>query len=97
MSINESQVVIGGKYKTENNQERIVVGCNSDCKVVYADRGGNVKNEFSNRNASKLSTFAEACSEKIDQLTDSELSEIIETCHAQDTIVAGEQCCLEKT
>jgi|GEM_PF-1517084 len=97
MSIKESDVVIGGKYKTEGNQERIVVGCSADCKkVVYASRGGNVKNAFDNREASSLSSFAEACSEKIGQLTDDELQEAIKTCNAQNA-VSGEDCCLQKT
>ena len=96
MSINESDVVIGGKYKTEGDQERIVVGCNEDCKVVYASRGGNVQNEFDHREASSLSRFAEACSEKIGQLTTDELLEVIETCNAQNAVSGGE-CCLQET
>lgn len=96
MPINESDVVIGGKYKTEGDQERIVVGCDADCKVVYASRGGNVQNAFDHRQASSLSRFAEACSEKIDQLTADELKEAIETCNAQNTVSGGE-CCLQKT
>lgn len=95
MSINESEVVIGGKYKTENNQERIVVGCSSDCKVVYASRGGYAKNVFDHRDASSLDRFAEACSEKIGQLSPGELKEIIETCNAQNA-VGGGNCCLSK-
>ncbi len=96
MTINEIDVIIGGKYKTPNNQERIVVGCNSDCKVVYASRGGNVKNEFDHRDAAPLSLFAEACSEKIGELTTDELSEIIEKCNAQ-TVIDGGTSCIKET
>lgn len=96
MPINDAEVVIGGKYKTENNQERIVVGCNVDCKVVYALHGGNVQNAFNNRETSSLSRFAGACSEKIGQLTADELQEAIETCNAQNA-VSGDECCLQKT
>lgn len=96
MPINKSEVIIGGKYKTENNQERIVVGCSTDCKVVYASRGGNVKNEFDHREASSLDRFAEACSEKIDQLSPDELQEVIEKCNAQNAVGGGD-CCLSKT
>lgn len=96
MPINASEVVIGGKYKTKNNQERIVVGCNSDCKVVYASRGGNVNNKFDNRVASSLDSFSEACSEKIGQLSPEELQEVIETCNAQNAVGGGD-CCLSKT
>jgi len=96
MPINKSDVVIGGKYRTENNQERIVVGCSADCKVVYASRGGNVQNAFDNREASSLTRFAEACAEKIGQLTADELQEAIEACNAQNAVSGGE-CCLQKT
>jgi len=86
MPINESEIIVGGKYKTPNNQERIVVGFTSENKVVYASRGGNVKNEFDHRNTSALSRFAEACSGKIGQLTESELQEAISACNAQKEI-----------
>lgn len=97
MPISKSDVVIGGKYKTPNNQERVVIGCNAECKVVYASRGGNVKNEFDNRNASSLDTFADACDEKIGQLSDEELQQIIKKCNGENAIVVGENCCLDRT
>ena len=97
MPIDKSEVAIGGKYKTLNNQERVVVGCDANCKVVYASRGGNVKNAFDNRESSSLDGFSEACSEKTGQLTDGELQNIIEDCNARSVIVAGDECCLEKT
>jgi len=96
MPIKEKDVVIGGKYRTPNNQERVVVGCNENCQVVYASRGGNVQNEFDHREESSLEGFAEACSEKIGTLTDAQLTEVIEKCSAQNTIGGGE-CCLSKT
>lgn len=86
MPINESEIIVGGKYKTPNNQERIVVGLTSENKVVYASRGGNVKNEFDHRNTSSLSRFSEACSEKIGQLTDSKILEALSVCNAQNEI-----------
>jgi len=95
MSINKSEITIGGKYKTPENQERIVIGCNTDNKVVYASRGGNVKNRFDHREASSLNRFAEACSEKIGQLSENELAEIIKICNGLDAISGGENC-LEK-
>jgi hypothetical protein len=96
MPISEAEVVIGGKYRTENNQERVVVGCSSDCKVVYASRGGNVKNSFDHRVASSLSRFADACSEKMGQLSPDELQDVINECNAQNAIGGGD-CCLQKT
>ena len=65
-------------------------------QVVYASRGGNVQNEFDHRNASSLKRFADACSEKIGNLTTAELNEVIEKCNAQNTIGGGESC-LSKT
>jgi len=96
MPISKSEVVIGGKYKTEGNQERIIVGCDNDCKIVYASCGGNVKNPFSQRTASSVETFIEACSEKIGQLTVDELQEAIKTCNAQNAVSGGDSC-LPKT
>ena len=65
MAIETSEVETGYLYRTPNNQERVVLGCNPEGKVVYAPRGGNVKNEFDNTVASNLERFAEACSEKL--------------------------------
>ncbi|WP_334078956.1 hypothetical protein [Microbulbifer sp. M83] len=94
MPIEENEVVIGGVYKTLGNQERVVVGCNENCKVVYASRGGNVQNEFDHREASSIERFADSCSEKIGQLSPEELREIIEKCNAQNAI-SGADCCLK--
>lgn len=97
MPIDQNAVQLGWLYKTENNQERVVLGCNSDCKIVYADRGGNVKNAFDHREASSLERFANACSETVRQLTEAELTEIIALCHAASVVVPNETCCFTKT
>lgn len=96
MSLASNDVEIGWLYKTPNNQERVVLGCNIDCKVVYASRGGNVKNAFDHREASTAERFAEACSEKIKKLSEEELQKIISDCNATNVIVAGNACCFEK-
>lgn len=59
MSIKTSEIKEGYKYKTPNNQERIVLGVNED-GVTYASRGGNVQNKWEKqRNTSTLKRFAE--------------------------------------
>jgi hypothetical protein len=93
MPIDQSTVQAGWLYKTPNNQERVVLGCNADCKVVYASRGGNVQNAFDHREASSLKRFAEACSERVRQLSSDELQSIIQLCNASSVIVPGETCC----
>lgn len=93
MPIKITEVQVGWIYKTPNNQERAVLGCNSDCKVVYASRGGYVQNEFIHREASTIERFAEACSEKVKELSDKELKNIIISCNASNVIIKDSICC----
>ena len=48
MAIAVSEIKKGWIYRTRNNQERMVLGWDKDGRVVYASRGGNVKNPFHN-------------------------------------------------
>lgn len=64
MSIDISEVVVGGVYSTANNQERRItkiVGGN----VYYKSRGGNANNDWSPghtlANPPSIASFAEAC------------------------------------
>lgn len=64
MSIDISDVVIGGVYSTANNQERRVTNIENG-KVFYESRGGNVKNNWSLghilASPPSIENFAEAC------------------------------------
>jgi hypothetical protein len=68
MPILVSEVVAGGIYATENNQERRVVRIEND-HVIYESRGGNVQNEWSPghtlANPPSIENFAAACSRVI--------------------------------
>jgi len=68
MAIQTSDVVVGGIYATENNQERRVNKIESE-KVYYESRGGNVKNEWSPGHTlaspPSIENFADACSRVI--------------------------------
>ncbi len=68
MSLRIEDIVVGGVYKTANNQERRVIDI-KDGKVYYESRGGNVKNEWSFGHTlatpPSLEKFAEAVVEKI--------------------------------
>ncbi|EPV2479187.1 hypothetical protein [Enterobacter ludwigii] len=75
MSINESEITVGGVYKTPNNQERVVVAIEDDI-VKYSPRGGNVQNPFDQMQKSKKATFADACSEKIADMPQEKFDEI---------------------
>jgi hypothetical protein len=46
MPISVSEVVVGGIYATESNQERRVIKIENG-RVIYESRGGNVKNAWS--------------------------------------------------
>jgi hypothetical protein len=76
MSIQISEIKEGYKYKTPNNQERIVLGVAGD-SVTYASRGGNVKNKWEKqRNTSTLDRFADACDEVLEKISDDELEKV---------------------
>lgn len=68
MAIAASDVVVGGKYRTSNNQERRVTDIING-KVYYDSRGGNVKNQWapghSKSNPPTIASFAAACEEVI--------------------------------
>lgn len=83
MTINVNDVERGWLFKTENNQERVVLGFNNENKVIYASRGGNVKNLFDHREASSIERFAESCSERLEQYSEDRIAEIIVQCNAQ--------------
>lgn len=83
MTINVNDVERGWLFKTENNQERVVLGFNDENKVVYASRGGNVKNLFDHREASSIERFATSCSERLEQYSEDRIAEIIVQCNAE--------------
>ena len=68
MSLKITDIVVGGIYKTANNQERKVTDIKDD-KVYYESRGGNIKNEWSYGHTlaspPSIENFAEAVVEKI--------------------------------
>lgn len=84
MAIQENDVERCWLFRTPNNQERIVLGFNSDNKVVYASRGGNVKGSFSVREKSSIDRFIESCSERLEQYTIEQMEQVIEQCNAQN-------------
>ena len=84
MTINVNDVERGWVFKTPNNQERVVLGFNEENKVVYASRGGNVKNLFDHREASSINHFASSCSDRLEQYSEDRIEEIIIQCNAQN-------------
>ncbi|BBL22352.1 MULTISPECIES: hypothetical protein [Acinetobacter] len=84
MAITANDVQRGWLFKTPNNQERVVLGFNEDNKVVYASRGGNVKNSFDHREACSIERFVDSCSERLEQYSDERLADIIVQCNAQN-------------
>lgn len=83
MTIQENDIERGWLFRTPNNQERIVLGFNSDNRVVYASRGGNVGGPFSVRETSSIDRFLESCSERLEQYTDEQIEQVIKQCNAQ--------------
>lgn len=71
MSIEVSDIIKGCIYRTEKNQERLVLGWDKDDRVVYSSRGGNVKNPFHNCHVrSSDARFAKAVKEKVGNVAD---------------------------
>jgi hypothetical protein len=83
MPINSNDIESGWLFKTPNNQERIVLGFNSEGKVVYASRGGNVQGPFAVRDVSSVERFTDSCSERLEQYSEARMSEIVQECNAQ--------------
>ena len=65
MSIRITDIVEGALYKTSSNQERLVIQIDSEGKIRYSARGGDVKGKFEHMTTSSPERFAAACSEKI--------------------------------
>ncbi|MGR2919092.1 hypothetical protein [Acinetobacter sp. 1125_18A] len=84
MSIQAKDVQRGWLFRTPNNQERIVLGFNTEKKVVYAIRGGNVGGPFSVRNASSIERFIDKCSERLEQYSDEQMERVKVQCNAQN-------------
>lgn len=84
MSIQAQDVQRGWLFRTPNNQERIVLGFNSENKVVYASRGGNVGGPFSVRDASSIERFVDKCSERLEQYSDEQMERVKAQCNAQN-------------
>ena len=92
MTIQISDVEAGYLYKTDNNQERVVLGCNVNGKVVYASRGGNVLNNFDHHVPCSVERFAASCSEKLYKVDETRFNEIIESSNAKGVLVADTDC-----
>ena len=76
MSISVTDIVEGALYKTLSNQERLVIQIDSEGKIRYSARGGNVKGKFEQLTTSSPERFAAACSEKIKCLPSEGFAEI---------------------
>lgn len=71
MPINATDIEKGWVYRTNTNQERLVLGWDKDGRVVYSSRGGNVMNPFKgNHTRCSESKFAEKCDTKVRQVPD---------------------------
>ena len=88
MAINVADIEKGFLYKTENNQERVVLGHDDDGKVVYAARGGNVQNKFDTRFSCQPERFAAACEEKLHRINSEMFETIIDDCNARNVLAS---------
>lgn len=96
MAIPEKDILVGWEYQAGDEQDRVVLGCDDKGKVVYASRGGRVKNQYTHRQAASLGTFADACTARVRQLPKDEFDTIFEACHAKHVVVPDSECGLGK-
>lgn len=88
MAIDVADIEKGFLYKTETNQERIVLGHDDTGKVVYAARGGNVQNKFDTRFSCQPERFAEACEKKLQKINSEMFEKIIDACNARNILAS---------
>lgn len=91
MGISISDIKIGYEYQTPNEQDRLVLGFDKNGRVVYASRGGKVKNEYNARYACKKERFAKACSQKGIKFRASALKKIIKDLRADILLAKSSQ------
>ncbi len=82
MGICINNIKIGYEYQTPNNQDRLVLGFDKSGRVVYASRGGNVRNEYNARYACKKERFAKACGQRGSKFKATALKTIIKALNA---------------
>lgn len=83
MGICINDIKVGYEYQTSKNQDRLVLGFDKSGRVVYASRGGNVKNAYNARYACKKERFAKACSRKGSKIKAAEVKKIIKELNAE--------------
>ena len=95
MSIERSEIEIGGLYKTAAGQERIVLGCDGSGNVVYATRGSaGTGAQFNNRVTVNPDKFAQDCDSKISTVTPERVSEVINDVGAESIVQTSDTTCL---
>jgi len=93
MPIQRNTLKIGGVYATPNNQHRVILGCDSTGRIVYASKGGNVKNQTYNHTvACKASTFCRACNTCLPSMPKQQFNALIQQFQAK--LVSGDACLL---
>lgn len=86
MPIDVTEIQKGWIYRTQKNQERLVLGWDKDDRVVYSSRGGNVMNPFHNCHVKcSAQRFADAVEEKVREVPD--VQPFIDGNNAQTVIV----------
>ncbi len=86
MTIDVADIEKGFLYKTENNQERVVLGHDDKGEVVYAARGRNVLNKFDTRFSCQPERFTEACEERLQKINSEMFEKIIDDCNARNIL-----------
>lgn len=80
MPILNSQIVIGGVYATPKNQHRVILGRDSNGKIVYSHKGGNTNLGFQKPcYRSAEARFCKACSKILKPMNQADLKALIKS------------------
>lgn len=78
MGIKIEDIEVGYEYETPEKQDRVVLAFTGEDKVIYASRGGNVKNPYNQKIECQKERFAKACAKKKNKIRQDVLTKISE-------------------
>lgn len=93
MPIDQNQLSIGTVYSTVNGQYRVILGCDSQGRLVYASKSGLIASQtYNRRNACQASRFCKSCNAVVGKMPSSELQTVIQNVNAAAALTNGQGC-----
>jgi hypothetical protein len=93
MPINHNQLSIGTVYSTVNGQHRVILGCDSQGRVVYASKSGLITSQTYNRKIScQTARFCKNCNAIVGKMPLPQLQLVIQNVNAATVLSKGLGC-----